>query len=201
MFKNTSLSNFQESILRTSSIAIITNIIKMYVLKSDDDYFSRKWVYLTIGKIIGFGFYDLFLYKIPKESKFKNQEKSAYEDVLYFGSMLFFKEIALSHYQNREFDSSVLKDILTITILFTIYNLYIKKHLEKIFKRDLNKNSDLLSFTLKIIFGIVIGDFLPINRRENIPKFLVIDIIIFLISLPIYFLGVKPMFSKKLNIE
>ena len=36
----------------------------------------------------------------------------------------------------------------------------------------INKNSDLLSFTLKIIFGIVIGDFLPINRRENIPKFL-----------------------------
>ena len=53
---------------------------------------------------------DLFLYKIPKESKFKNHEKSAYEDVLYFGSMLFFKEIALSHYQNREFDSSVLSN-------------------------------------------------------------------------------------------
>ena len=201
MFKNSSLSNFQESILRTSSIAIITSIIKMYVLKGDDDYFSQKWVFKTIGQIVGFGLYDLFLYKIPQDSTFKINEKQAYKDVLYFSSMLIFKEIALSHYEDREFDNNVLKDVLTITILLTIYNLYIKKHFEKLFKRDLNKNSDLLGYSLKITFGIIIADFLFINRRIDLSKFLIPDIIILLSSLPIYFLGVKPLISKKLNIE
>lgn len=201
MFKNSSLTNFQESILRTTSIAILTSILKMYVFNQDEDFFTNNWIVKTIGQIVGYGLYDLFLYKIPEESNLKPNEKSAFKDILYFGSMLFMKEIFVSNYMNRDFDLNVFRNILSIIIMLTVYNLFIKRHLEEYLKRKVDSNTDLINYTSKIIFGVIIVDLIPGYKSENISKYLVSDIAILLFSLSLYFLRIRPIFKKNLNLN
>lgn len=201
MFKNSSLTNFQESILRTTSIAILTSILKMYAFNQDEDFFTNNWIVKTIGQIVGYGLYDLFLYKIPEESNLKPNEKSAFKDILYFGSMLFMKEIFVSNYMNRDFDLNVFRNILSIIIMLTVYNLFIKRHLEEYLKRKVDSNTDLINYTSKIIFGVIIVDLIPGYKSENISKYLVSDIAILLFSLSLYFLRIRPIFKKNLNLN
>ena len=201
MFKNSSLTNFQESIIRTTSIAIITSILKMYAFNQDENLFNNTWLFKTIGQIVGYGLFDLFLYKIPEESNLKPNEKSAFKDILYFGSMLFMKEVFVSNYMNRDFDLNIFRNILSIIIMLTVYNLFIKRHIEEYLKRKVDSNTDLVNYSSKIIFGVIIADLIPSFKNEKLSKYLLSNVVILLIALPVYFLHIRPIFEKNLNLN
>lgn len=205
MFTNSSLRNFQESTYRTTVMAITIAIIKKYILNNDNINFDEDWLVTTLSKIVGFGLYDLFFYRIVDDSKFKTNEKHALKDILYFGGMLFMKEYVSSYYQGKEFDPNFIKNLTMLVVGFTLYHLFIKKIIFKIpdsGENDINKksNSNMLEFVQKLFFGLVITDILPnYNNKDKILGHILPDLSVMVITIPFYFLIARKIFHKILE--
>ena len=205
MFTNSSLRNFQESTYRTAVMAIIVTIIKMYVLHDSKATFDKTWLIVTLSKILGFGLYDLFFYRIVDSSKFKVNEKLALKDIMYFGGMLFMKDYVVSYYKETDFNPSFLKNFTLLSVGFTVYHLFIKERILKLAdpKADeVNKksNSKMLTFAKKIFFGLFITDILPhYNDREKLIGYILPDLFVLVLAFPFYFLVARKLLSKILN--
>ena len=202
MFTNSSLRNFQESITRTSVIAVIVTILKMYIFQDKEATFDNTWLIVTLSKIAGFGLYDLFFYKFVDDSKFKINEKFAMKDILYFGGMAFIKDILVSYFQNTEFNPNFLKNFTLISVGFSIYHLYIRPGIFKnsdIKIDEVNKknNSDMLKFTKKIFFGLFLIDIIPyFDDKEMLLSSILPNFFVLAVAFLVYFLVVRKSFSK-----
>ena len=186
MFTNSSLRNFQESTYRTAVMSIITVVIRMFLLFNDDISFDKTWLIKTLSKIVGFGLYDLFLYKIVENSKFKSKEKEALQDILYFGCVLYMKEYIMSSYQERDFNTGILKNFTLMTISFTVYHLFLKSRILKLSsdnEKNISKsNSDFLNFSKKIFFGVFISNIIPLyGDRKKLIKQILPDLFVMII--------------------
>ena len=206
MFTNSSLRNFQESTYRTAIMAIVIVIIKMFILHDKNASLNKAWLIVTLSKIAGFSLYDLFLYRIVDESKFKINEKLALKDILYFGGMLFMKDYISSHYNETEFNPSFLKNITLLSVGFTIYHLFIKPRIlgksSNLKEDEVNRlsNAKMLSFAQKVFFGLFITDVLPYyNDREKLISNVLPDLFVLVIALPFYFLVARKLFHKILS--
>ena len=198
MFTNCNLRNFQESIIRTSTMAITINIIQMFIIGNDKFTFDETWLIVTLAKIIGFGAYDLFLYRIVDDSKFNINEKGALKDILYFGGMLYIKEHIVSKYFDKDLNPKLLKNLTLVVIGFTIYHLFVKERIQKITshkkRTEVNKNTnkELLSYASKLLFGIYIIDVIPyIENRNAMIQHMLPTLFVLSLSIPIYFLIVR----------
>lgn len=187
-------------------MAVIVTIIQMFILGNDNFTFNKKWLVVTLAKIVGFGAYDLFLYRIVDDSKFNINEKHALKDILYFGGMLYIKEQIVSKYFDKDVDSKLLKNLVLIVVGFTIYHLFVKERILKIAtdKKNTeinnNTNKELLSYASKIIFGIYISDVIPyFDNRNAMIQHMLPTLFVLTLSIPFYFLVARKLFVKILD--
>ena len=192
MLNQTSISLLQGSLSKTASVGIIVELVHTYILERKKDIFDNNWLKRTLATMIGFSVHDLFTYRLNKYIKFKKPEhNAAAKDVLYFGTMLFVKEIVLSFMYDSKINIYSFLQISLILIGYILYNLFVVKNQPELVKGS--KWTTAFNDSIKSVSAILISDFIPDQDIEYQTLPVLFDL---LIALPIYHMIIKPRIIK-----
>lgn len=205
MITHKSYQMMKASVTKTTTVFILNQLIKRYILKINFDMFDQEWLRAVLATIGGFMVHDLFTYKI--RNKIINRLKLENEahvgivnDIFYFGTMLVSKEIILANVNSRNISLNNFKNIGLVLLGFVVYNLMFKNKSKKYYKElsehksalDYGFTSNIATFTdtTKTILAILVSDFIP---DYGIDLSTLPTIFCLAISIPVYHLLTGPL--------
>ena len=192
MLNQTSIKLLQNSLSKTATVGIVVEIVHTYILERKKAAFDDNWLKRTLATMIGFTVHGLLTYRLNNLIKFKNPSHvAAAKDVIFFGTMLFVKEVVLSFIYDTTLNIFSFYQISLILVGYTIYNLYIIKNQPKLEKGSKWTNS--FNDSIKSVSAILISDFLPDQDIEYQTLPVLFDL---LVALPVYHMLVKPRILK-----
>jgi len=190
---NSALSEkLKGSITKTMTVAVVTQLVRKYLLKMEFDIFDNKWVVGTFATAAGFAVHDLFTYRLNKYVTFKNTgAQRAVKDVLYFGTMMIVKDMIMNHVYQQPITKASLLKIGIALAGFVGYDLLISTKQPKLEKGS--KFNSTFGDTIKSVSAILISDFLP---DQDIDMSTLPHLFSILCALPVYHLVTGPMVAN-----
>jgi hypothetical protein len=214
MFTNTEINNAKTSFYKVFTVSIISELIRQHLIQEDRDFFSNTWFKKTIASAIGFIVFNLVTSKVSKKithgsafRKLTNNNsmwKVATNDFMKYATQNIVKGMILMTLDGKK-PNGILKSIIISMIGTFVIELFFKtdiskKELELVKETAFYKKFKLYNNTFKIGMKSVISLFASdIMDDGDIDTDALITFLITCVSIPFFFLFLKPTLIKDLN--
>ena len=167
MISNKSVKMIKGSVTKTVTVAVVTQLVEKYILKTNEDVFNKTWMNGTLATAIGFMVHDLITYRINDMVKLEGAQAKALADVLYFGTMMVVKEYVLAAMNNTQVSAGKFTTIGIALAGFVVYDLLVSDRQPKLDDEQSKYAQDSFADSIKSVTAILVSDFIPDQDIET----------------------------------